>query len=76
MKAPEPKGAKTAAAWPTEVKIHKNEKGEVVCPIMKDAIASPDKAVGFQDYEGVRYYFCCNMCPEKFKSDPKQYAEK
>lgn len=75
LKPAEPKTT-VAANWPTDVKIHRNEKGEVVCPIMKDAIASPEKAVGYQDYEGKRYYFCCDMCPQKFKDDPKTYAMK
>lgn len=76
LKPAEPKPTKKLAAWPTDVKIHRNEKGEVVCPIMGGAIESPDKAVGYQDYMGVRYYFCCDMCPDKFKSEAEKYAEK
>ena len=66
----------TAANWPTDVKIHKNAKGEVECPVMKEPVASPDKADGFQDHNGTRYYFCCGMCPGKFKENPDLYAAK
>ena len=66
----------TAAAWPTGVKIHRNKEGKVVCGVMGDEIASPDKANSFQDYKGERYYFCCGACPDQFKKDPEKYADK
>lgn len=53
-----------------------NDKGQIVCPVMGTVIESKDKAVGYQDYEGVRYYFCCDGCPEQFKKDPEKYAKK
>jgi YHS domain-containing protein len=53
-----------------------NDKGELVCPVQGDVIASPEKAAGFQDYEGTRYYFCCAGCPEAFAADPEKYAKK
>ena len=65
----------TAAVWPSDVAIHRNAAGEVECPIMKDAVKSPD-GKKFQDYNGKRYYFCCDGCPEAFAKDPAQYAEK
>ncbi len=65
-----------AAAWPTNIKIHKNKEGKVACPVMGTLIESPDKAVGYQDYNGVRYYFCCDMCPPKFKENPSLYADR
>ncbi|MCW5936156.1 MAG: YHS domain-containing protein [Fimbriimonadaceae bacterium] len=68
--------AASDASWPTEVKVYRNEKGEVVCPVMNDVIASPEKADGYQDYEGTRYYFCCGMCPGKFKENPALYVKK
>ncbi|MBI1331680.1 MAG: YHS domain-containing protein [Armatimonadetes bacterium] len=52
-----------------------NDKGELLCPVNGDVVASPDKAAGFQDYEGKRYYFCCAGCPDKFKADPAKYAD-
>lgn len=44
--------------------------GELFCPIMKHSIPSADKAEGFVDHEGVRYYVCCGMCLGKAKADP------
>lgn len=69
-------GTQLAAAWPEDVEIHRNAEGKVACPVMKAAIDSPDKAVGYQDYEGKRYYFCCGGCPESFKQEPAKYAKK
>ena len=71
-----PKAKPVAANWPKDIKIHRNAKGDVECPVMKSVVASPEKAVDFQDYKGVRYYFCCDGCPEPFKADPQKYAEK
>ena len=28
----------------------------------------------FADYNGRRYFFCCDSCPAAFKADPKKYA--
>lgn len=69
-------GKMAAAAWPTDVKIHRNKEGKVVCGVLGDVIESPDKSVGFQDYKGQRYYFCCEGCPESFKKEPEKYADK
>lgn len=52
-----------------------NEKGEIVCPVMGTVIEDKDKAVGHQDHNGKRYYFCCGMCPDKFKADPTKYED-
>jgi YHS domain-containing protein len=65
-----------AASWPGDLPIHQNDDGEVLCPVMGSVVASPEAAVGFQDYEGKRYYFCCGGCPESFKKDPAKYAKK
>jgi YHS domain-containing protein len=43
---------------------------------MNKAVASPDTADSYEDYEGTRYYFCCGMCPAKFKESPATYAKK
>lgn len=63
------------ASWPKDVTIHKNAKGDVECPVMHTSVASPEAAVGFQDYKGTRYYFCCGGCPDKFKAEPAKYAK-
>lgn len=66
----------TTAALPEGIKEYKNKDGKLECPIMKQVIESPEKADGFVDYEGVRYYLCCGMCVGKAKKDPKILAEK
>lgn len=66
---------KPVQSWP-KMAIFKNDKGAVVCPVMKDEIADPGHAVGFQDYKGTRYYFCCEMCPTQFKANPEKYLAK
>lgn len=70
--APEPNTGNAAA----EPVAYTNDKGELVCPVMGTVIESKEKAVGYQDYEGTRYYFCCGGCPEQFKKDPAKYAKK
>lgn len=67
--APEP----TPPADQAEPVAFTNDKGEIVCPVMGTVIEDPSKAVGYQDYEGKRYYFCCDGCPAQFKADPEKY---
>lgn len=50
-----------------------NSEGQIVCPVM-GTVTSEKDAVGYQDYNGKRYYFCCDDCPDKFKADPAKYA--
>lgn len=52
------------------------EDGKIVCPVMKGVEISNTDGKKYQDYEGVRYYFCCDGCPEKFAADPAKYAAK
>ncbi|MFM9873518.1 MAG: hypothetical protein ACKVQS_08665 [Fimbriimonadaceae bacterium] len=54
----------------------RNGKGELVCPMMGSVIKDEASAVGHVDYEGVRYYLCCDMCIEPANKDPKAMAEK
>lgn len=62
--------------FPKNLDIYRNKDGKVACPVMGNAVASPDLSVGFQDYKGVRYYFCCGTCPEEFKKSPEKYIHK
>lgn len=72
----EPKtGAAQTSPAETTLASFKNEKGELVCPVSGDIIASEDKAVGHQDYEGKRYFFCCGSCEAPFKKEPAKYAD-
>lgn len=50
--------------------------GKLWCPVMDQEVESVEKAVGYQDVDGVRYYFCCAGCPEPFKEDPNKYISK
>ncbi len=52
-----------------------NDQGKVVCPVMGTAMDDKSKAVGHQDYEGKRYYFCCGDCPSKFEANPAKYSD-
>lgn len=52
----------------------RNAKGQLVCPVMKSVVASADKATGFSDYGGKRYYFCCGGCKPAFDAAPAKYA--
>jgi YHS domain-containing protein len=78
----EPKTADTTAMATPPAKVEMkpvaftNDKGELVCPVMKSVIASESSSVGFQDFEGKRYYFCCDGCPQVFKKDPAKWAKK
>ncbi len=56
------------------VVAHRNAEGKLECPVMHAPIESEAQAVGYQDHEGKRYYFCCAACPEKFKADPAKYV--
>lgn len=70
-----PSTTQTSPAPATEPAAFTNEKGELMCPVMKTVIKSKEDAVGFADHDGVRYYFCCDGCPEQFKADPSKYAK-
>ena len=52
-----------------------NKKGEIVCPVMGTVIEDKDKAVGHQDHNGKRYYFCCGGCPDQFKDNPSKFED-
>lgn len=51
------------------------KKEVMVCPVSKEAVASYDKAGGYADLDGVRYYFCCPNCAGGFANDPAKFAE-
>lgn len=54
--------------------VFANSKGEAMCPVMGAPVANTEGAK-FQDFDGKRYYFCCDDCPEKFKAEPEKYAD-
>jgi YHS domain-containing protein len=54
--------------------VHRDAKGNLMCPVMGTMVESEAKAVGFSDYNGKRYYFCCDGCKPSFDKDPAKYA--
>lgn len=54
--------------------VFANDKGEALCPVMGGAMADTT-SLKYEDYEGKRYYFCCDECPDKFHADPAKYAD-
>jgi YHS domain-containing protein len=62
-------------AKPAEPVAFTNSKGEILCPVTGDVIADKSKAVGHQDFNGKRYFFCCAGCPETFAKAPEKYAD-
>jgi YHS domain-containing protein len=53
----------------------KDSNGKLACPVMGDVIESPGEATSYADYDGVRYYFCCSKCAEKFAENPEAFAD-
>ncbi len=51
------------------------EKEVLYCSVMGHDIASYGDAGSFNDYAGVRYYFCCTDCLKAFKADPAKFSE-
>ncbi len=47
------------------------KKEAMYCPLLKEKVASYEVSGGYQDFEGVRYYFCCPECAPEFDKDPK-----
>lgn len=45
----------------------------LVCAVMPDNSVN-NKAAGVE-YAGVKYTFCCGMCPGSFKKNPSQYVK-
>lgn len=45
---------------------------QTTCPVMGNAI---NKDL-YADYNGKRVYFCCQMCPPKFKKNPEAFIKK
>jgi len=48
--------------------------GNKICPVTGEKIDESTKAT--YEYDGKIYNFCCQMCVDKFKSDPQKYIKK
>ena len=60
---------------PANVIAAKGDAIMVTCPVTGDKIAV-NKNTKYQDYNGQRYYFCCDKCPPKFAKSPEKYVKK
>lgn len=59
----------------TPVKENKAvDVGNKICPVSGEKINEKSKAT--YEYEGKTYNFCCMMCVEEFRRNPKEYIEK
>ncbi len=45
-----------------------------ICPVMQSQMDVKD-APFHVDFEGKRYYLCCDGCPDKFKAEPKKFID-
>ena len=48
-----------------------NQVRDPVCSMTID----PADAVGFEEYQGQRYYFCADSCQKAFQQEPERYAK-
>jgi len=53
----------------------KDANGRLACPVMGDVVESAAESSGYADYEGVRYYFCCSSCAERFAQNPAAFSD-
>ena len=47
------------------------------CPVMTGMVVNKEDAVAeglYRDYEGTRYYLCCDACGPMFDAEPEKYA--
>jgi len=71
--APAAKKAPAAEAAPeAEAARPSRSLVQLTCPVMGRQI---DKGI-FVDHKGLRVYFCCSACAEKFKKDPQMYLKR
>lgn len=48
------------------------------CPVMKGMMVNKEEAEKegrVREYNGKKYYLCCDGCVADFDADPKKYAE-
>lgn len=49
------------------------KKEALYCPVGKEALSTYAKASDYVDYDGVRWYMCCEGCGDPFEKNPRQY---
>jgi YHS domain-containing protein len=50
-------------------------KEALYCAVEKEKLSGYAAAGSYRDYEGVRYYFCCDGCPQDFMKTPDKFAK-
>lgn len=68
----------SSTAHTTQTVAFTNANGDIICPISGEIVATKDKASSYTsslyvDYEGKRYYFCCESCKPTFEKDSEKY---
>lgn len=62
-----------------ESKAHDRDASELAtCPVMPGNTvvkAEAEEDGLFRDYNGTRYYFCCDSCGPLWDADPAKYAD-
>ncbi len=48
-------------------------KEALYCPVGKEVVPTHSKASDYVDYNGVRWYMCCDGCGQPFEKDPTKY---
>lgn len=51
--------------------VPKNEA--LYCPVGKEAVSTYAKASDYVDFDGVRWYMCCEGCGDPFEKNPRKY---
>ncbi len=69
VKTEKPMQMKETKSEKEETKVSKNESQALVCQVSGEE-ADPSIKM---EYKGKTYYFCCNKCLKKFKSNPEKY---
>ncbi len=50
-------------------------KEALYCPVYKVELKAYDKAEGYVDFKGVRYYVCCGHCMGEMKKDASKWVD-
>jgi YHS domain-containing protein len=50
------------------------DKASTICPVMGVELTNTYSAPGFADFEGVRYFACCETCLPQLRANPGRFA--
>jgi len=57
------------------MKYNKKARNVFIDPVCKMAVSKLTAAATF-DYKGKTYYFCAEVCRDKFENNPEKYISK